>query len=184
MATDNNKSLSIYYQNVRGLRTKTNIRTEISASQYDIIIFTEHWLNENFSSSEYFDENYFVERSDRVSVNKQWGGGGAWIAIKKEFSYKRIHEWEKRSPFESVWIEMINRSSRNKLFMNVVYIPPQTNYEVYSAYFDLLTEIMCVHQPDAKFIITGDFNGFQRMIRVYLWHMMVKLQLSLLTHLQ
>lgn len=75
-----NNMLSIYYQNVRGLRTKTNIRSTISASCYDVIVFTEHWLNENFENSEYIDDSFFVERDDRNTLDKRWGGG-ALIAL-------------------------------------------------------------------------------------------------------
>lgn len=156
MASDNS-NLSVYYQNVRGLRTKTNIRTNISACQHDIIIFTEHWLNENFFSSEYFDDNYSVERYDRKSSNKE-RGGGALVAIKNRIAYKRISNWENESIFENVWIELRCNSSIDKYFINVVYIPPQTKYDEYSRYFDSVTEVMCVREPNAKFIIVGDFN--------------------------
>lgn len=61
-----NDILSVYYQNVRGLRTKTGIRVIISASQHDVIAFTEPWLNDNFSSSEYFDDSYSVETGFRL----------------------------------------------------------------------------------------------------------------------
>lgn len=152
-----NTNLSIYYQNVRGLRTKTNILADISASQHDIVIFTEHWLNDDFSSSEYFDETYFVERDDRISRDKKWGGG-ALIAIKSNLTYKRVDEWEKETTFENVWIELRSNSSNSKTFVNVVYIPPQSSYDNYSKYFDSLTEIMCVREPNARFIVVGDFN--------------------------
>lgn len=66
--------IKIYYQNVRGIRTKTNIRSKISASQYEIITFTEHWLDENYESSEYFDNSYTVERDDRNRPDMKWGG--------------------------------------------------------------------------------------------------------------
>lgn len=151
------KNLSIYYQNVRGLRTKTDIRANISASQHDVIIFTEHWLNENFSSSEYFDDSYSVERYDRKSANKE-RGGGALVAIKNGLAYKRVSEWENESNFENVWIELRSNSLTDKYFINVVYIPPQTKYDEYSRYFDSITEIMCMREPNAKFLIVGDFN--------------------------
>lgn len=93
--------MKAFYQNVRGLRTKSHIRSNISESQYDFIIFTEHWLNDDFKSSEYFDDSYFVERDDRSGLDKKWGGG-ALIAIKSFVAYRRCCEWELRSPFENV----------------------------------------------------------------------------------
>lgn len=149
--------LNAYYQNVRGLRTKTNIRSSISASAYDLIVFTEHWLNDNFQSSEYFDDSYFVEREDRNIGNKKWGGG-ALIAIKNRISYLRRSDWEKQIPFDNVWVEIKSNLGSQKLFLNAVYIPPRTKFEQYEKYYDTITEIMCAHEPNAKFIIFGDFN--------------------------
>lgn len=157
MVTSTN--LSIYYQNVRGLRTKTNIRSDISASsRHDLIMFTEHWLNDSFSSSEYFDDSYSVERDDRNSTNKRCGGGSL-IAIKNNLVYRRIREWEQQTIFDNVWIELRNNSNiSKKTFINVDYIPPQTRFNDYSEYFDIVTEIICLREPNAKFIIAGDFN--------------------------
>lgn len=151
------ENVKIYYQNVRGLRTKTNIKSTISLSQYEIICFTEHWLNENHNSGEYFDESYFVERDDRDRGDKKWGGG-ALIAIKNHIPYKRCFEWEKESPFENVWIEIKNKSLTQKTYVNVIYIPPRTNFTKYQKYLDLVCELMCAREPDARFLILGDFN--------------------------
>lgn len=149
--------MKAFYQNVRGLRTKSHIRSDISASQYDFIIFTEHWLNDDFKSSEYFDDSYFVERDDRRRLDKKWGGG-ALIAIKSFVAYRRCCEWERKSPFENVWVEIKSNSNSQKMFINVVYIPPRSTKDQYDRYLDTLTEIMCVHEPNAKFLIFGDFN--------------------------
>lgn len=151
------KFLHFYYQNVRGLRTKTNIRSSISASEYDLIAFTEHWLNEDFQSDEYFDDNFFVEREDRSGAGKKWGGG-ALIAIKRHIAYVRRSEWENELPFENVWIELKSKTNSQKTFINVVYIPPRTKFEQYEKYYDILTEIMCAREPNAKYFIFGDFN--------------------------
>lgn len=151
------KSLNIYYQNVRGLRTKSNIRSSISASGYDLIVFTEHCLNENFQSSEYLDNSYFVEREDRNGHDKKWGGG-ALIAIKEHISYMRRLDLERDLPFENVWVELKSISNSQNILINVVYIPPRTKFEHYEKYYDILTEIMCVREPNAKYLIFGDFN--------------------------
>lgn len=150
-------NLNIYYQNVRGIRTKTNIKSNISASNHDLIAFTEHWLNENFNSSEYFDSTFFVERGDRSRADKKWGGG-ALIAIKNHISYMRRSDWERELPFENVWIELKKKSNSPKMFINVIYIPPGTTLTEYEIYCDILTEIMCAREPNAKFLVFGDFN--------------------------
>lgn len=58
--------LSIYYQNTRGLRTKTEeLYNNILLSSYDIIVFTETWLNSNICNSELIDSRYILYRRDR-----------------------------------------------------------------------------------------------------------------------
>lgn len=54
-------TLSIYYQNTRGLRTKTFMRN-LTTCNYDIIILTETELN-----TELFDDSYNVFRRDSQS---------------------------------------------------------------------------------------------------------------------
>lgn len=98
-----------------------------------------------------------VEREDRNIANKKWGGG-ALIAIKNHISYLRHLDWERELPFDNVWVELKSNSKSQKIFINVVYIPPRTKFEHYEKYYDVITEIMCARKPDAKFLIFGDFN--------------------------
>lgn len=70
-------SCYIYYQNVRGLRTKTNeFRLGLLECNCPIIALTETWLNNTISSSELFSEDYFVFRKDR---NQQLTGKGRGV---------------------------------------------------------------------------------------------------------
>lgn len=149
--------IRIYYQNVNGIRTKNEIRSKISAAEFEFIAFTEHWLNDDFSSSEYFDETFFVERDDRDRNDKAWGGG-ALIAIKNYIPYKRRNDWELNVPFDNIWIEIKSKTNAEKTFINVIYIPPRTNFSDYQKYLDFLTEVMCAREPNAKFLVMGDFN--------------------------
>ena len=57
--------IKIYYQNVRGMRTKiSEVYHSIQAESYEIIALTETWLNESFNSKEMFTDYYQVFRSD------------------------------------------------------------------------------------------------------------------------
>lgn len=59
-------AISVFYQNVRGLRTKLNLlRYSTFIFDYDILIFTETWLNNCFCSSELGLVNLNIFRSDR-----------------------------------------------------------------------------------------------------------------------
>lgn len=68
--------LDIYYQNLRGMRTKTNaVFNNIMQNKYDVIAFTETWLNSNVNNGEFIDTRYNVYRRDRTcSLNskKRW----------------------------------------------------------------------------------------------------------------
>lgn len=49
--------LNVYYQNVRGLRTKTTtFHRNIRLNSYDVVALTETWLHDSFLDSEYFDD--------------------------------------------------------------------------------------------------------------------------------
>lgn len=77
----NNNCLKIYYQNVRGLRTKIfNFISNLILLQYDIFVLTETWLSQDISSAEYFSSEYLVFRVDRNKNNstKVRGGGGTY----------------------------------------------------------------------------------------------------------
>lgn len=51
------KNLNIYYQNVRGLRTKCNeLRLSVLNNNYDVIILTESWLHSGIFDAELCDD--------------------------------------------------------------------------------------------------------------------------------
>ncbi|CAH1989210.1 unnamed protein product [Acanthoscelides obtectus] len=59
------QDLIIYYQNTRGLRSKTTeFFNNVRASDYDIICLTETWLKDGVCSSELFGADYTVFRRD------------------------------------------------------------------------------------------------------------------------
>jgi hypothetical protein len=73
--------LDIYYQNVRGLRTKASeLFTNVHSSDFPVICLTETWLNGLCYNQNLFPGTYLVYRVDRVSTVKS-RGGGALIAI-------------------------------------------------------------------------------------------------------
>lgn len=98
-------SINLYYQNVRGLRTKTHeFLSSLASSSADIIILTETWLNDSVNSSELFDDRYNVYRRDRVvnKLSKKKDGGGVLIAVTKKLCSKHINNWQ--SECEDLWV--------------------------------------------------------------------------------
>lgn len=86
-----NLKLSIAYQNVRGLRTKSNeFFSNSTICNYDVICITETWLNDSFYDGEYFDQNYVVYRDDRdVIASGRSRGGGVAMAVRRELCSAR-----------------------------------------------------------------------------------------------
>lgn len=84
--------LSLYYQNVRGLRTKSKeFFLATTSSNYDIIVLTETWLTENHGTAEYFPSNYCVYRADRSALcSSKASGGGVLIAVSSDLKRKGL----------------------------------------------------------------------------------------------
>ncbi|KAL4709283.1 hypothetical protein ACJJTC_013343 [Scirpophaga incertulas] len=84
----------LYYQNTRGLRTKTNqLYTNVLNCSYDIIVFTETWLNCGIRDSELFDSRYDLYRRDRITSENgsNLDGGGVLIAVLRDYHLQRPH---------------------------------------------------------------------------------------------
>lgn len=82
-------NLNIYYQNVRGLRTKlVNLRSSLPLMlSYDILILTETWLISDISDSELGLFGFIIFRLDRSIENSTHSrGGGVLIAINPKFN--------------------------------------------------------------------------------------------------
>lgn len=162
----------IFYQNTRGLRTKIarGLREKISLLNFNIIALTETWLNENFSSESIFDHGlYTVHRSDRTtrtytrpnttveSNNDDLMGGGCLIATNKNIPTCRMSNWENEVPYDNVWLK-IGTNCSSKLFINCIYINCRTTFELFNQYLEHLHDVINIREPEAKFIILGDFN--------------------------
>lgn len=88
-------NLNIYYQNVRGLRTKTStFSRNVCLCDYDVIGITESWSLDSISSSELFDDRYIVWRRDRNYLRtQQTKGGGVLMAVKRSHTAFERPEW-------------------------------------------------------------------------------------------
>lgn len=86
-----NRFLSIYYQNVRGLRTKTSdLKLGLSNCDYDVIVLTETWLRSDISDAE-LTSDYTLFRCDRsVSTSMFTRGGGVLVAVKSTLRFSEV----------------------------------------------------------------------------------------------
>ena len=80
------------YQNVRGLRTKTNIfYQEACQFTYDYIAITETCLQGDIHSAELFNDNYKVYRKDRnQEVTGMSRGGGYFLLYPERINPKEL----------------------------------------------------------------------------------------------
>lgn len=120
MATDR---LRIYYQNVRGLRTKTlDFYNGILSVDHDLVLITETWLKDSILDSELADNRYSVFRRDRGSH-----GGGVMALCSKRLCARARADWSSdQLDLECLWITVEGHSlnSDRDLHIGLVYMPP------------------------------------------------------------
>lgn len=60
-------------------------------------------------------------------------------------------------PFDNVWLK-INTNDSKKIFISCIHINPRTDFERFKSYLELLQDIINSREPNAQFLIIGDFN--------------------------
>lgn len=164
----NTRKIHLYYQNTRGLKSKTkSLRLALLQNDYEIVLMTETWLggdNCNITDAELFDERYSVFRRDRdKKTSLKCRGGGALIAIKNYKNWtspkftKITHQqdWQNEST-EDIWISFYCGDVRVNICN--VYLPPDINLESFKA-FHQKVQRLCAENPDDIFLIGGDENA-------------------------
>lgn len=151
-----NCSFDFFYQNVRGLRTKSaEFFSNVVSSCFPVIILTETWLCPEISSNSFFPPNYQVFRHDRDPSCGKQRGGGVLVALHDSIKCKRRLDLELET--ESIWLEVL--CSRGKrLLLCTYYIPPETNATDFKHALNSIENVVTSHS-DHDFLITGDFNA-------------------------
>lgn len=146
-------NLRVFYQNVRGIRTKTNeIYNALLNTDFDIIVFTETWLNKSVYSSEFIDNRYNVYRRDRESSNtSKLDGGGVLIAVTKRINSYRMTTWETK--LEDLWVNILIGNST--ISICAVYIPSPLKCETLDGFVQNVEKVVI---KQSFTIIIGDFN--------------------------
>ncbi|KAG5897261.1 hypothetical protein JTB14_013162 [Gonioctena quinquepunctata] len=126
------KNSSIYYQNVRGLRTKLwELEQSVSSCDYDVIVLTETWLNNDIGNGELNLTNYNLFRKDRsITTSNKSRGGGVLIAVSKKYSTELI-------PCISDNIEQVIisvKSKSKKIIVGSIYLPPKSDATLYESH--------------------------------------------------
>lgn len=154
-------SLSVYYQNVRGLRTKLNdFCMGVYDNSYDIICLTETWLNDGFFSSELSSDDYSIHRRDRnyASTNTT-RGGGVIIMHKTNMKSLRLMQFESSLDLvEDVWVKF--ELPDGNLYICTVYITSKTNnLPLLNAFIEKAMDNLSNINANDRMAIIGDFNA-------------------------
>lgn len=158
-------NLRLYYQNVRGLCSKTlELYHATSTNQFDIVCLTETWLNNSINDSELFSNEYKVYRADRNFIaSGRRRGGGVLVAIGSGFlaTVIKFDAFTQSHPSIDILGLHIYSSGKHQLRSSsfcivLVYIPPASSSIAFEALADEL--IALDHTFTGNLIILGDFN--------------------------
>lgn len=163
--------LLFWYQNVRGLRTKTNdFYKNALLCDADLILITETWLCDGILDAELTSDRYEVFRRDRGSL-----GGGVMIMSAARLGARARPEWQ-RDDLECVWATVPRHSivpsstdsattpttsslrALRDLHVGVVYLPPDKSIpKRIDTLLEVLSNILNKN-PHDNVILVGDFN--------------------------
>lgn len=148
--------MSLYYQNVRGLRSKTQKFLLAShASDFDVIVLTETWLSSTFLNNELFSTDFVVYRKDRYSDPLATVGGGIIIAVRSVF-HSCIFPIPNTDSVDIICVKV--RFGNKFLFIINMYIPPKSPLEIYNIASNAINYVSDNCDPLDDILLAGDFN--------------------------
>jgi hypothetical protein len=148
------KKIQCYYQNVRGLRSKTVLfRNNFNMGNFDIVALTETFLTTSVCDGELFPSGYAVFRRDRVG-NTGWGG--VLLAVRECYSTQVVTDIDGFMPDMELLCLIIN-CKNVKLLCCVVYLPPSYKDYQYLSVLTCMENLICSYS-NLNVLIMGDFN--------------------------
>ena len=120
--------MSINFQSIKN--KKEELGDVIDASNLDIIIGSETWLNPTVLSEEIFPGGYTAIRRDRSD-----GYGGVLIAVKDDIAFEELPSSQ---DCEAVFIK-VALQGRKSLVVGSLYRAPSSNTEYMEKLCDLLS---------------------------------------------
>lgn len=151
-------SFRVRYQNVRGLRTKTDyIYSSSGIIDADIVMFTETWLNDSINNQELFDSSFVVHRCDRnFALVGRSSGGGVLSAFANNVVSVRVDVSSITSLCPLIDLTLCKcRFQHHTVFFANIYIPPNIDCDDYELFLDALSLLLV----DKLCVIVGDFNA-------------------------
>ena len=149
----------LYYQNVRGVRTKLDsLLLAVMDCNYDIVMLTETGLDDCIDSLQIFGHAFNVFRCDRNCRNSNKSSfGGVLIAVHRRFASKQVC-MRRGEALEQVFVEAT--VGPNRLFLGVIYIPPDRSCDadLIDEHVDSVRELCDYASCDDQVLICGDYN--------------------------
>lgn len=151
---------NLYYQNVRGLRTKTSeFRNRVCSCDHSVIALTETSLNSSIFDSELFDSSkYTVYRTDRSELNSVHDKyGGVLIAVRSSIQSERITV----PGTENVEMVLVRLQCQEySYYICCLYIPSNSRVSIYDEYVSALQKVFNYIDlsPNDEMCVVGDFN--------------------------
>lgn len=152
--------LRIYYQNVRGLRTKIDaLFLAVTECDYDIIVLTETWLDDEILSPQLFGSSYRVFRNNRNEQNSdKIRGGGVLIAVSI-----RMDSIPDPTPvcatLEQLWVR-VTVGAAHRLCIGAFYLPPDSNRNIdqIESHINSIGSVISRLDLNDSFIQFGGYN--------------------------
>lgn len=137
------------------MNTKINeLFISASLTLYDVLFFSETWLNKSVLDGELGFDKYCVYRRDRDPKSSgKTRGGGVMICIAKKYKSRPIKCLH--TSLEQVFAEIVVPTGT--LIVGCVYIPPDSGIDVYTKHCESVEKIRFKY-PDANVLLTGDYN--------------------------
>ena len=154
-----NRDITLAYQNVRGLNTKTHeFYKAVSSCDYDVVAITETWIQDGVCDSELFGDSYIVYRKDRdlnaLNVSK---GGGVLIGVKQNLISNKIDLSNLVTQLPAVDVVGCRMVINGKtIYLFVIYIQPNSPTDYFEVLFDFFSSFPLIQNE--KVIFLGDFN--------------------------
>ena len=144
------KSFTVYYMNIRDLKSKrASFEEIIKEVNPTVIAITEAWT----------DEDYKLEIEGYATPfrnNRNKDGGGIILAVRKELKNISIEVKRTTEYLESLWIVINN--NKIKLRIGVVYFPQEQDQNLEEIYSILKEQVQESGKRDESIMIMGDFN--------------------------
>lgn len=123
--------IAVYFQNVRGVRTKVDeLFLATCDCDYDVIILEETGLDECINSLQLFGTSYNVYRCDRCALNSRKSRfGGVLIAVAHQYISSMI-DLRNGKTLEQICVSTVIKGQRINFL--AVYIPPDRSQDVSS----------------------------------------------------